>query len=361
MQGITSVSDAVVEGKRVLVRVDFNVPLKGGAVLDDSRIKAALPTIKLLQQRGAAKIILMSHLGRPGGTIDPRYDLAPVAARLAELVDTAAVELLPNVRFDPREEANDPAFAAELAAHGDVYVNDAFAASHREHASIVGVPKLLPAYAGLELLSEVEHLLAARTPPAGSLAIIGGAKFETKQPAIEQLLTNYAAVLLGGALGNDLIKARGLPFGASLVSAGPVPTAIAGDERIFVAADAVVRDAGANAERTTLVVDTQATEAIVDIGPQTADLWAQKVAQAPFVLWSGPLGVYEDGFTRGTDTVAAALAASGVPAVVGGGDTVAALAKINFDKEKVFVSTGGGAMLDFLVKGTLPGIDALKK
>jgi phosphoglycerate kinase len=344
----------------VLVRVDFNVPLKDGAVADDTRIAAALPTIKLLKERGAAQIVLLTHLGRPGGIADPRYDLAPVKERLAALVDMQGIELLPNLRFDPREEAGEEAFARELAARGDVYVNEAFPVSHRADASVVALPKLLPHYAGLRFIEEVSRIGAALQPPQGSIAVIGGAKFETKEPLIQKLLGTYAQVLLDGALGNDVIKARDWPIGASLISQGSVPVDIASDERLQVASDAVVRDEHAQAERTTLVVDTQDSEAIVDIGPTTARDWAARVSQAPFVLWNGPLGVYEQGFSDGTDVVAQSLVAAGTPAVIGGGDTIAAVSKSSFDPSKVFLSTGGGAMLEYLVLGTLPGIVALK-
>ncbi len=368
MQEVRSVQDADVKGLRVLVRAELNVPLQDGVVADDTRLRLLVPTIDLLRQKGAREITLVGYLGRPGGKVVEELRMTPVRKRLAELTDMTSVVMMENVRFDPREEINDPALATELAKNGDVYVNDAFADSHREYASIVGVPKLLPSYAGLGMMNEIAHLSQALTPPPGALAIIGGAKFETKEPLIEKLLKTYGELLLGGMLGNDLIKARGLPVGESLSSGLPVPIGIAGDERIVVATDAVVRDTKANAERTALVVDTQKDESIVDIGPATTQLWAQKISQASFVLWNGPLGIYEQGFSRGTSAVAEALAlrsASGQPprdfrAVIGGGDTLAALAKFAFNKEKVFISTGGGAMLEFLVQGTLPGIEALR-
>ena len=191
--------------------------------------------------------------------------------------------------------------------------------------------------------------------------MIGGAKFETKQPLIEKLLSTYSKVLLGGALGNDVIKARGHAVGASLVSSVPVPVPIASNEALQVATDAVVSERDKNVERTALINDIRAVEAIVDIGPNTARAWSDLVAAAPFVLWNGPMGIYEDGHTRGTDTLAQALAGSPAQAVVGGGDTIAAISKIGFDASRVFISTGGGAMLEFLTKGTLPGLEVLKK
>lgn len=347
-------------GKRVLVRVDFNVPIKDGVVVSDARIRAALPTIKLLLERGATKVILLTHLGRPKNASDESAKIAPVAAHLKTLLDSPLVELRENLRFDPREEANDPAFAHELAALGDMYVNDAFSNSHRAHASMVGVPALLPSYAGITLTSEIEHLSSALLPPPGSIAIIGGAKFETKIPLIQKLLSLYSEVLLGGALSSSVIKARGLPFGASLISETPVPEDIAANERLQVPDDAVFKQVGSNAERSASVVDIRVNESTIDIGSATAKRWAEKISKAPFVLWNGPVGMYEFGYSDGTDTLAAALTAAGIRAVVGGGDTTAAVEKHAFDSQKVFISTGGGAMLQFLVDGTLPAIEALK-
>ncbi len=361
MHEITSVAAADVAGKKVLVRVDFNVPIKDGVIESDARIRAALPTIKLLLEKGAAKIILLTHLGRPESADDASAKVAPVAARLKELIDSPLIELHENLRFDPREESNDPAFAQELAALGDVYVNEAFSNSHRAHASMVGVPKLLPSFAGLNLLEELAHLAPALTPPKGSLAMIGGAKFETKVPLIQKLLALYSEVLLGGALGNDIIKSRGLPFGDSLISDTPVPIELASNEQLVAPVDAIFAERGSNAERSGAVVDIRTNEGVIDIGPITSKSWADKIAAAPFVLWNGPMGIYEQGYRDGTDVLAAALAKSGVPAVVGGGDTVAALEKQQFDQTKVFISTGGGAMLQYLVDGTLPAIEALKR
>ncbi len=352
-----------VKGKRVLVRADLNVPMVTVAgtprVANDLRIRAILPTLELLHQKGAAQIIILAHLGRPGGKVDESMRLAPVEARLRELT-TVSFVMHENLRFSAGEEANDPAFAQELATLGDLYVNEAFADSHRAHASIVGVPKLLPGYAGLRFALEVDKLSAALTPPPGALAVIGGAKFETKEPLIIKLLSLYGEILLGGALGNDVIKARGLPFGGSLISKAPVSPEIAGDERVVMPTDAFVAELGHNAERIALIPDTRANESVIDIGPETAALWSEKIKKASFVLWNGPMGLYESGYADGTNALARALAESGVPAVVGGGDTAAAVEKYTFNPEKVFISTGGGAMLEFLVNGTLPGIEALK-
>ena len=366
MQEIKSVRDADVAGKRVLVAVDFNVPIKDGVIVDDTRVRAALPTLELLRGRGA-KVVVLTHLGRPAGKVNEDLRVAPLAKRLGELmhqeVSVAPVAsdfmMLENLRFDPRQEANDTAYAKELAALGDLYVNDAFSNSHREHASIVGIPKLLPSYAGVHLLEEIDKLSEALTPPPGALVIIGGAKFETKQPLIEKLMPRYARILLGGALGNDVIKARGLPVGASLVSSVPASVELAGNDKLAVTTDATM-EKQTKESRTGLVVDVRQDERIVDVGPVTAAAWAQMAQDAPFVLWNGPLGIYEEGYTVATDLVARAVSRSEGRAVVGGGDTGAALKKYSFDPQKVFLSTGGGAMLEFLTAGTLPGIEALK-
>lgn len=367
MQEVKSVRDADVAGKRVLVAVDFNVPMKDGIIIDDARIRASLPTFELLHGRGA-RIVVMTHLGRPGGKVVEALRVAPLAHRLGELMKcrvTVAPEesdfmMLENLRFDPREEEGAQEYAQELASMGDIYVNEAFSNAHRAHTSITGVPQLLPSYAGVRLMEEMDTLKEALTPPQGALAIIGGAKFETKQPLIEKLLPHYARILLGGALGNDVIKARGLPVGASLVSNVPASFELASNDKLGVTADVVMEKEETKEARTGLVVDIRINERIVDVGPVTAAEWAQMAEDAPFVLWCGPLGVYEEGYTEASDMVAKAIAHSVARAVVGGGDTDAALRKYSFDPQKVFLSTGGGAMLQFLTEGTLPGIEALK-
>ena len=363
MQGLTSVRDADVHGKRVLVRVDFNVPLdmagQKQTVVDDGRIKAVIPTLTYLHEKGAAKIILLTHVGRPEGKEIETLRVAPIVAALQSLVSYPEVELRENLRFDPREEANDEAFAKELATLGDIYVNEAFPVSHRTDASIVGIPKLLPSYMGLRFEEEVTHISAALTPPQPALAIIGGAKFETKQPLLEKLLSQYSEILLGGALANDMLKARGLPVGVSLVSSGVVPAALAQNTNLGTPTDVVVEVD--SAARMTNTGDVRQEERIVDIGQKTTDAWSKKIANASFVLWNGPTGIYEKGFVQGTNALAEALTHSSCKALIGGGDTDAALSKFSFDPSRVFISTGGGAMLQLLADGTLPGIEALKQ
>ncbi|MBY0473252.1 phosphoglycerate kinase [Patescibacteria group bacterium] len=359
MQGLKSVRDTDVQGKRVLVRVDFNVPFNEALeIVDDSRIRSAIPTLNYLHEKGAAKIILLTHVGRPEGKEIDALKIAPIAKHLQSLVSFPEIELRENLRFDPREEKNDGVFAKELAALGDVYVNEAFSASHRADTSIVGIPKLLPSYAGLRFEEEVEHISAALTPPQPALAIVGGAKFETKQPLLEKLLSQYSEVLLGGALANDLLKARGLPVGASLISAEGVPAGLAQNTKLGTPVDVVV--ALGSAARATNTGDVRQAERIVDIGDRTTLAWSKKINNASFVLWNGPTGIYEQGFTKATQVLAQALVQSSCKALIGGGDTAAALSNFSFDPSRIFVSTGGGAMLQLLADGTLPGIEALK-
>ncbi|HVY73030.1 MAG TPA: phosphoglycerate kinase [Candidatus Paceibacterota bacterium] len=361
---IPSLRDADVSGKRVLVHVDFDVPLdmtRGEPqVIDDFRIRAALPTLQWLREHGASNIILISKLGRPEGTVVESLRMAPIAAHLATLIDMTGIEMRENLRFDPREEANDKAYAKELASLGDIFVNESFADSHREHASIVGIPKFIPGYAGIRFEQEVAHMEAALTPPAQSLAIIGGAKFETKQPLLEKLASLYGTILLGGALANDLLKSRGLPIGASLTSDMGVPISLAQNPDIQEPIDLLVKTPEGTS-RSSNTGDVQHDEKIVDIGARTVERWSAAIRDAEFVLWNGPTGIYEEGFVAATDALAEAIAHGDCRALIGGGDTVAALSKIPFDSERVFISTGGGAMLQFLAEGTLPGVEALRR
>lgn len=361
-------------GKRVLLRTSLNVPvMPDGSVGDQYRLTRALPTIEFLCASGA-RVIILAHLGRAGAS------LAPVAKTLSSLMPTRQFEffdgplteaetrsrllapgaclVLENVRRDQREEAGDSTYALELAKLGDVYVDDAFADAHRAHASITGIPKYLPSFLGLLMEEEIAALSAATTPPSGSVAIVGGAKFETKEPLLQTLVGVYGDVLLGGALGNDLLRARGFPTGTSLVSSHPVPVSLANEPRIHTPEDVVVMEAGTPAERVARAADIRAGEGVVDVGPETIRSWGEKITNAPFVLWNGPLGVYEKGFTAGTCALAEAVVLSQARAVVGGGDTIAAFPQ-ELRRDGIFFSTGGGAMLEFLVHGTLPGIDAV--
>lgn len=360
-------------GKRVLLRASLNVPVnEDGSVADVYRLKAVIPTLEYLASRGA-KIGILAHLGRQGDSLgkvaqtlatmtavpisffDGAFEEAPGV--LQECKEGSAV-VFENVRRDEREEKNDEQFAKILASIGEIFVQDAFADAHRAHASVLGIAKLLPSYAGLLIEREVGRLLLAITPPKGSLGIVGGAKFETKQPLIEKLLPVYDRICVGGALANDFLRARGFETGTSLISKVPVPPELARDSRILVEQDVfVVRD---EYKRIAQYQNVRPTERIVDAGPETAALWSEKIQEVPFVLWNGPVGIYEEGYTTGTDALARALAQSSAKACVGGGDTIAALSKFSFDADRVFCSTGGGAMLQFLADGTLPGLEPLR-
>ncbi|HEX8994205.1 MAG TPA: phosphoglycerate kinase [Candidatus Paceibacterota bacterium] len=367
-----TISDVDVKGKRVLLRAGLNVPIgKDGAITDTYRLDRALMTINDLAAHGA-RTVIVAHLGRNGDSLRAVYEALAARAKvrisffdgaLAQAPEQAALLadgeclMLENIRRYPGEEANDPALARELAALGDLFVNDAFADSHRAHASIVGVAQLLPSYAGLLMQEEVEQLSSALVPPAHSLAIMGGAKFETKQPLIEKLLRSYERVCVGGALGSDMMKACGLSVGTSLVSEMLPPHELTLNTHIYVPSDVMVH--GEKGDRATSTHNIQDDESIVDIGPSTLEAWSTMIAEAPLILWNGPLGIYEDGYGAGTDAIAKTIDTKATRAIVGGGDTLAAIEKYSFDPSRVFLSTGGGAMLEFLTAGTLPGIEVL--
>lgn len=356
------------KGKRVLIRVDFNVPIKDGAVADDFRIQKVLPTLLLLRNAGA-KIIIMSHIGR-----EKTDTLEPVSKHLNGLFshtfvpDFAAYDfskmqncdavLLENLRRWDGEKAGDKAFAKSLAALGDIYVNEAFPVSHRKDASVVALPKLLPSFFGPLFVEEFENLSLALKKHKPFLAILGGAKFETKLPLVKKYLKTADSVFVGGALANDFYKLKGYEIGASLVD-DSIQTLkpLLKHKNLLLPPDVVVEGPSGKVVRSKDGVE--ATEKILDDGPETIRLLEDIIAKAKFVLWNGPLGNYEAGFDAATIAVAEALAKSSAHAVVGGGDTVAALQKCNIQKDHLFMSTAGGAMLDFLANGTLPGVDAI--
>jgi phosphoglycerate kinase len=389
-----TVRDVDVDGRRVFVRADLNVPIEDGRITDDTRIRASLPTIVSLLERGAT-VILASHLGRPRGKVNDALRLKPVADRLSQLLGRpvrmtgdalgpgvqVAVDklrpgdllLLENLRFHAAEEANDAEFAASLAGLADLYVNDAFGAAHRAHASTEGITHHLPAVAGLLMEREVDALsrLLVR-PPRPFHAVLGGAKVSGKLEVIEALLSRCQAVLLGGGMANTFLAARGLELGKSLVEQDQLANA----QRIFGVArrkrvrlmlptDAVVAPQIHHRARTQVVpVDAvPKDQMIVDIGPDTRKAFAEHLAKAKTIFWNGPMGVFEvPQFAEGTRAIARTLAkrrSSGVVTVVGGGDSLAAVEQLGLAEKMTHVSTGGGASLEFLEGKTLPGVAAL--
>jgi phosphoglycerate kinase len=349
-------------GRRVLVRCDFNVPLRDGEITDDLRIRAALPTIEWLQERGAT-VVTCSHLGRPKGKPDAKYSMAPVRSRLAELAP--GVELLENLRFDPGEEANDPAFVERLCEGIDLYVNDAFGAAHRAHASIVGPPARMPSAAGRLLAREVEVLgtLLGR-PRQPFVAVLGGAKVSDKLGVIRALLSKADQLVVGGGMCFTFLRARGHGTGDSLLEADRVGDCKAlldeFSDRILLPTDLVAL--GPGDEVRTLGRDIPDGWKGLDIGPGTAAEFADVVMEAGTVFWNGPMGLFEDArFARGTQAVAEAMAASRAFTIVGGGDSAAALAAFHLDDEVDHVSTGGGASLELIEQGDLPGLASLRK
>jgi phosphoglycerate kinase len=378
-------------GKRALVRVDFNVPLEAGAITDDTRIRAAVPTIKYLLEHGAS-VVLMSHLGRPKNKIVEDLRLTPVAARLGELLHSTVktvpvttgseaeqaakalkpgeVLMLENTRFDPREEANDPSMADELARLGDVYVNDAFGAAHRAHASTEGVARKLPAVSGLLMERELAALGGAlEDPKRPFVTIIGGAKISDKIGVIENLLGKVDALLIGGGMANTFLLAQGHSMGDSLVETDALDTARSlldkakqANVRLLLPVDAVIADAF-SAEAKTRVVAVDAVPdgwRVLDIGPKTREAYAGEVAGAQTVIWNGPMGVFEmEPFAAGTRAVAQALADSDGMTIIGGGDSVAAVEQMGLADKIKHISTGGGASLELLEGRELPGVAAL--
>jgi len=383
-----SVRDLDVRDKRVLVRVDFNVPVKDGEVTDDTRIRRALPTIRLLLSEGA-RPLLISHLGRPKGEPDPKYAMDPVASRLGELLDEPVkkldasvgseveealeewdgrgVVLLENSRFYAGETENDPDFADRLASLADLYVHDAFGAAHRAHATTVGVAERLPAAAGLLLEEEVDYLDAVlENPGRPFVAILGGAKVSDKLGVIESLLGTADSLLVGGAMCFTFFKALGYEIGDSLVEDDYLEEArrLMGeaDERLILPVDVVVADAmeeGVETE-TVPVDDIPSGKLGLDIGHDTVALFEGHISDARTIFWNGPMGVFEiDAFAKGTEGVAKAVADSDATSVVGGGDSVAAVNKLGLEDEMSHISTGGGASLEYVEGKELPGVAVL--
>ena len=353
-------------GKRVLVRTDFNVPFDdSGEIADDFRIRAALPTINWLTERGA-QVVTASHLGRPKGAPDPQYTMVPVRERLAELAP--GVELLENLRFDPGETANDPTFVKTLVENVDGYVNDAFGASHRAHASIVGPPQFVPSAMGRLLEQEVEVLLGLRDKPRRPfVAILGGAKISDKLGVVEALLDVVDALVIGGAMCFTFFAAQGKSIGDSLFEPDQVETCKrllveAGEKGKTIHLPDDITGVDAAGEYATFGTRLPAGAKGFDIGPGSAAAFTDVIMDSRMVFWNGPMGMFEDErFAAGTRTVAQAMADTKAFTVVGGGDSAAAIAQFGLDDEVDHVSTGGGASLELLENGDLPGLQALRE
>ncbi len=384
-----TVKDIDLKGKRVLMRVDFNVPMQDGKVTDDKRIKASLPTIQYVLDQGAS-LILMSHLGRPKGGPSPEFSLKAAAEVLSNLlgrpvkmapdtvgpqVEKMAKELKPgevlmleNTRFYPGEEKNDLDLAKKMAALGEVYVNDAFGSAHRAHSSTEGVARFLPAVSGFLMEQELEYLgRATANPEHPYIAILGGAKISDKIAVVENLLKKCDKLIIGGGMANTFLAARGYNMQDSLVEAASVEVAKgimqkAGD-KLMLPVDAVVADKF-EAEADSKVVDVDKIPAgwrMMDIGPKSIELFEKAIKGAKLVVWNGPMGVFEmPKFAEGTFAIARALADSGATTVIGGGDSASAVKKAGVAKKMTHVSTGGGASLEFLEGKELPGVAALQ-
>ncbi len=389
-----TIRDVDLAGKRVLVRVDFNVPVEDGRITNDKRIREAVPTLQAILKSKPKAVILMSHFGRPKGGPDPEFSLAPVAPALAELlghdvafardcVGSAAedavhqlpdggVLLLENTRFHAGETKNDAEMSKQLASLGDIFVNDAFGSAHRAHASTVGVTDYLPAVAGFLMEKEIDYLSnAIENPKRPFIAILGGAKVSDKIAVIEALLGKVEKLLIGGGMANTFFKAQGRAVGKSLVEADAVETATSllakGSDKLVLPVDAVIGEKFEN-DTATQVIDLAAGVpdgwAIYDIGPKTVDLFKGHLAASKTVVWNGPMGVFEmPTFAKGTNAVAQLLAdatASGAITIIGGGDSASAVENAGFADKVTHISTGGGASLEMLEGQTLPGVAALQ-
>ncbi len=362
------------KGKRILLRLDLNVPIIDGKIDDDFRIVQSLPTIEFLRNAGA-KTIIISHLeGKGGDSLEPisiylqnffplkfvsEYPSSELDQALTDIGDGEII-LLENLRRNPGEKDNDEGFAKTLASYGDIYVNEAFSASHRKHASIVGIPKLIPGFAGFLFKKEIENLSRAFSPAKPFLFILGGAKFDTKIPAIDKFLKLANYIFVGGALANNFFREKGFEVGRSVVSEGDFHLKeLLESGKVILPVDVVVQNDIGRLVKLPDQVET--TDSIWDVGPATVTQLRELVDVSRFVLWNGPLGNYEIGFRESTENLAKIIAESNVESIVGGGDTTASIKSLELEDKFTFLSTAGGAMLDFLVNETLPGVEALSK
>ncbi|MEK7607766.1 MAG: phosphoglycerate kinase [Patescibacteria group bacterium] len=358
-------------GKRVLLRLDLNVPIIGDDVRDDFRIQKSLPTLQFLHDAGA-KTIIISHLeseltdslARVASYISKSIQLKAFVAKLDDaqtVVGNMAegdIIMLENLRKNSGEKENNPVFAGRLASLADIYVNDAFAVSHRNHASIISLPRLLPSYAGPLLTSEIASLSKAFNPPRPFLFIIGGVKFESKLPLIEKFLDIADYVFVGGALANDIFREKGYEVGLSIIAQTKTNLKhVEMNPKLIIPTDVIAVSTLSKSVKSPDVVGPD--EKIVDAGPRTIDQMADLLNDVKFVIWNGPLGDYEKGFSEGTENLARVIVESKVESIIGGGDTIAVINKLGLLEKFSFVSTGGGAMIEFLARGTLPGIEAL--
>ena len=392
MADFSTLKDLDVKGKRVLVRVDFNCPIQDGRVSDDTRIQAAMPTLKRLLDNGAA-VVLMSHLGRPKGKRNLEFTLGPVAAKLQEVLGkpvklaedcigaeadalssglkAGEVLLLENLRFHPEEEANDAGFAEKLAKHGEIYVNDAFGTAHRAHASTVGVAKFLPSAAGLLMEAELTHLgELLSSPQKPFVAILGGSKVSDKIAVLESLVTKADVILIGGGMAFTFIKSHGGEIGKSLCEADmDLPRRIeekarAAGVKLLLPVDVQVSDAikGGSPAQTVAADKVPADKMGLDIGEKTAALYAEEIAKAKTIFWNGPMGVFEvPPFDKGTHAVAESVCKSSGRSCIGGGDSAAAVTQMGMADKITHVSTGGGASMEFLEGQELPGVAVLRR
>lgn len=361
------------KGKKTLLRATLNASIKDDKIINDFRLRRALDTIILLKEKGA-KVILTGHIGKDGTlSISPVCEyfrrhfpilftqevLGDKTKDAIKNMNNGDVVLLENLRKNDGEILNDDDFAKQLASLGDIYINDAFSVSHREHASIVGVPKYLPSYFGILFQREIEKLSEALNPEKPSLCILGGAKFKTKEPLIEKLVNIYSKIFVSGALAHDFFKAYGFNIGKSLSSDTAFDIKILSkNKKIITPFDVMVENKdGVFIKKSNEVLNC---DSIVDAGPETMKYLAQIIKDSKFILWNGPLGEYENGFIKQTEMLARAIAGSSARTLVGGGDTIASIEHLGFEDKFSFVSTGGGAMLQFLLNGTLPGIEALE-
>ncbi len=364
------------KGKRVVLRLDFNVPIKNGKIVETMRIDRAMPTIEFLI-KNKARVVILSHIGK-----DASSSLKPIVQYLSRKMKVgfvpdfrtevahAVVDGLPeggvvvfeNLRLDNRETENNPEFAKYLASFGDLYVNDAFAVSHRAHASVVGITKYLPSYAGLLIMDEVKHLSLALKPKHPFLFVLGGAKFETKMPLLKKFLKIADHVFVGGVLANDFFHDKGIEIGKSFVDKYNFNlTPLLKKGKIILPIDVIVKNSDGKKSTVRNVNELSTKDNIVDVGPETIKNISVLLKKIKLVVWNGPLGYYEGGFDKGTIALLNAITKSPAISIIGGGDTAVIVEKLGIENKLSFVSTGGGATLDYLVDGKLPGIDAIIK